>query len=178
MGQSSSKIDASMPFASVEYDERDEDEATDSLVCSQSSLFHKTQSLSHTVDDTDTPCAWMHLLNDIQYVDRTYYPSSDELLRPLPPLPRLCDYPSSSTSSVNSSIPTSLVQRAYSSLSLSPSSPLPVRHPLTTATTHTLTMADLQQQDKHLQTIHLAHQNLTTLSANIGLFTMIRRLNL
>ncbi|ORX49441.1 outer arm dynein light chain 1 [Hesseltinella vesiculosa] len=119
----------------------------------------------------------MHLLNDIRYIDATYYSSTfQQDHRPLPPTPP----------------PSTLIRHPFlfpSSPSLlsstsAPPTPCPQRHPPLTSSPndesfrHSITSADLQCMDKHLQVIDLMHVQLTQLSPSIGLFSMIRRLNL
>ncbi|KAI8332677.1 hypothetical protein BC941DRAFT_381290 [Chlamydoabsidia padenii] len=118
------------------------------------SLFGSVQAKDHmdinknNNNDKLPSSDWLTLMNDVTYVDATYYqkaPSNDRTMintkdhrnrNPLPPLPSF------------------------------------------TMTEKSLTTTDLKSIDKTMHVISLAQQNLIRLNPNIGLFTMICKLDL
>ncbi|ORZ15808.1 hypothetical protein BCR42DRAFT_415937 [Absidia repens] len=131
---------------------------------SSSSSSFSLVTLSHITDHMDTfnnnnknnnndeisPSHWITLINDVTYVDTTYY------RKPSPP--SNSNYHHTDTNDENES----------------PLPPLPAF----TMTEKPLTTTDLKSIDKTMHVISLTQQNLIRLNPNIGLFTMICKLDL
>lgn len=117
-----------------------------SLFTSLQAKDHMDNNVNNNNDNLST-FDWLTLMNDVTYVDTTYYHKAATLhngtqrgdydQNPLPPLP-----------------------------------------PSVTITEKSLTTTDLQSIDKTMHVISLAQQNLIRLNPNIGLFTMICKLDL
>ncbi|CAO3600477.1 unnamed protein product [Absidia cylindrospora] len=101
-------------------------------------------------NDEISPSHWITLINDVTYVDTTYY------RKPSPPSNN--NYHHTDTNDENES-------------------PLPPL-PSFTMTEKPLTTTDLKSIDKTMHVISLTQQNLIRLNPNIGLFTMICKLDL